>query len=103
MPDLSLTRWWDHQLEDDYPDCRLPYQQRMDNRIVRGRLAYDVVYCADCGKPQGLAPVEATTFVFYVCQVCVDGKGPPPGCHEVEMPEFRHLASIPPLRKREHE
>ncbi len=87
MPNLSRTRWWDRQLEFEYPDCRLPYLDREKVQVQRGRMVFDMVYCADCGAPKALAPVEATTFAFFVCNECVAKKGPPAGCVEVEGPK----------------
>lgn len=93
MPDLAESQFWDRQLEDGLPDCRLPYGKRIDSQITRGRMAFDIVYCANCHRPQGLAPVSGTSFVFFICDPCVGRQGPPEGVHEVSMPEFRSLAS----------
>lgn len=30
------------------------------------------IYCANCGKPQGMAPETMVTFAFALCQPCAD-------------------------------
>jgi len=86
MPNLSNTRLWDRQLEFGFPDCRLSYLEREKAQVIRGRMIFDMVYCASCGEPKCLAPMEATTFAFFVCDLCVARAGPPPGCEEVAGP-----------------
>ena len=83
MSNLSNTRLWDPQLEFAFPDCRLPYLEREKAQVTRGRMVFDMVYCANCGEAKCLAPVAATTFAFFVCDTCVGRDGPPPGCVEV--------------------
>lgn len=95
MPDVAESRFWDHQLEEGYPDCRLAYQNRIDNRIIRNGQAFDAVFCAMCGKPQGISPVT-TAFMFFVCDPCARDNPPDPELfREVAMPEFRYLATLP--------
>lgn len=82
--DLSKTRMWDRQLELGFPDCRLPYLEREKAQIKRGQIVFDTVYCVSCHEPKCAAPVEATTFAFFICNECVEEKGPPPECVEVK-------------------
>lgn len=83
---------WEKELERDgsliLPDCRLRFMERENTRVVIGRIAYDMVYCADCGKPaMGVNP--DCPHVFYLCDDCFATKYnnvPPAGT--VQIPEL---------------
>lgn len=85
MPDLRQSHWWDKELETDLPDCRVSYAQRERKIVHRGRMAFEMVYCANCGKESGLVTAEWTAHVFFVCDDCVLRQGTPPGCSEVHV------------------
>src|SRR5258708_32642837 len=82
--DLRNSRWWDKEIETGLPDCRVSYTNRDKQRVIRGRMVWEMVYCASCSKLHGLATVE-TPHIFFVCDACVTKQGPPPGCKEVKV------------------
>ena len=90
MPNLRESIHWDKQLEDGLPDCRLSYSERDNDIVYLGRMPMHQVYCASCGKLQGLSTMH-TTFVFYVCDPCVGRDGPPPACEEVKGPNLMEV------------
>jgi hypothetical protein len=83
MGDLRFSRVWDRQLESDLPDCRLSYSER--TTVMRGNLPMQMVYCANCGIPHGLATME-TTHVFFVCDPCFNRLGAIPGAVQIPDP-----------------
>ena len=80
MRDRRLESGWDKQLEFDgrehLPDCR---SRDTADRVQRGRIWWDKVYCANCGKLEGLVTSDWTPHVFAVCADCVGVLGEPPG------------------------
>jgi hypothetical protein len=80
MPDFSLSRYWDRQMEGPLPDCRLSYSNRERRTQRRGRMEMDVVFCGTCGQESGLVPVHCP-HVYFLCDVCfAKMQGiPPPG------------------------
>lgn len=84
MPDLTRSRHWDPELEGNLPDCRVSYLNREKNQVQRGRVVFDMVYCAYCHQPKMLAPVSGTAYAFFLCNECVEEHGPPAGCVEVK-------------------
>jgi len=85
VADLRNSRFWDKELEGGLPDCRLSPSTREKSIVMRGRMAFEKVYCANCGVESGLVTAEWSAHVFYVCNACVGINGAPPGC--VEAPE----------------
>ena len=79
------SRFWDPQLEEGLPDCRLSEDRRDEHKIIRGRLAFDPVFCGSCSKPSNFMAMEDTTFAFYLCDECAK-LGTPPGTHEIPTP-----------------
>lgn len=73
---------WDRQLEKGLPDCRVAFQDRERNRVVRGRMLLDKVFCAQCGGLYG-AVTPNVAFVFFLCDPCFYKGGTPPGCVKV--------------------
>lgn len=62
---------------DLLPDSRL-------RRHVRGILsflgiAWEPLFCANCGKKGPVVPEENTTFAFYLCEPCHEAHGVPAG------------------------
>lgn len=88
MSSLRESRWWDKALEGGLPDCRLTLG-RESGVVVRGtpfgEQRMEKVYCANCGKPEGLVTAGWCPHVFVLCQPCAKKNGPPPGL--VEVPE----------------
>ena len=85
---LNLSRLWDRQLQGDLPDCRLRYQDRQDDIVMRGQMPWSRVYCGNCSAAGGLVTEATVAFAFYLCNVCAARNGPPPGCHEVDVPSI---------------
>lgn len=75
--DRRLENQWDRQLEEGLPDSRL--RNREKNRIYRGGMWWETVYCASCGKPGGLVTADWSPHTFFVCDPCVAKNGSPPG------------------------
>ncbi len=71
MSDLRLGRNWDRQLEDNLPDCRVSYGERDRTVFMRGRMAMEMVFCAQCHQPKGAVTADWTAFVFFICDECV--------------------------------
>jgi hypothetical protein len=65
--ELRDSRNWDRALEQELPDCRL----RAKPTIVRARMLWERVFCANCGTDGGLVTAEWSPHVFYVCNDCV--------------------------------
>jgi hypothetical protein len=64
------------------PDARLDlWARRKRTEVVWGSLRIERVYCVNCGKAGGGAPLGSP--VFFLCDDCVATWGPPPGCIEV--------------------
>ena len=59
---------WDRSLEQGLPDCRL----RGKPTVVRARMLWERVFCANCGANGGLVTAEWAAHVFYVCSECWD-------------------------------
>ena len=58
---------------DILPDSRL---QRSDRgQVSRGGVWWEPIFCASCGTPGGLVPVENMTFAFYICTPCHERHG----------------------------
>jgi hypothetical protein len=73
---------WDRQLEFGLPDCRLSGSSR-DKTVVVGRMEFERVFCANCGKSGGAVTAGWCSHIFYICDQCDEKLGPPPGCIEV--------------------
>lgn len=59
-------------MDNILPDSRL---QRSDKGLrFRGSQGWRPVFCANCGKDAGWCP-ETTTFMFYLCDKCVETHG----------------------------
>lgn len=69
---------WEKGLEEGLPDCRVRPIDRHDKRIRIGQLEWDIVYCANCHKPQG-AVTPNSPHVYFICDDCVAVNGEPPG------------------------
>jgi hypothetical protein len=80
--DLAKSKLWEPYHNFGLPDCRLEYSARDNNRVVVGRVACDVVFCANCHQKAGLAPAEHTPFIFFICNDCAH-LGKPPGTVQV--------------------
>lgn len=74
---------WDIQLEGRLPDCRVKPFEREASQVTVGRGRWDIVFCAQCYKPQGAVPPNVP-HVFFICDHCVYVNGPPPDCIEVK-------------------
>jgi hypothetical protein len=74
---------WDIQLESGLPDCRVKPFEREKSQVQIGRMMWDLVYCAQCFKPQA-AVTPNVPHVFFICDLCVRFNGPPPDCIEVK-------------------
>ena len=62
----------DHMTTEYLPDCRA----QVPKGLIRGQGGNWVpVFCANCGKPGGAVPEENMTFIFYLCNYCVDAHG----------------------------
>lgn len=91
--DRRLEANWDRQLEEGLPDSRL--RNREKNRVYRGGLWWEPVYCADCGIPGGLVTADWAAHVFYVCDDCVGQKGEPPGVSKLTEADEKKARSYP--------
>lgn len=84
MRDRRIELGWDRQLEFDggqhLPDCR---SRNEADRVRHGRLWWDKVYCANCGKLEGLVTSDWTPHVFAVCIECVVRMGEPLGAMKI--------------------
>jgi hypothetical protein len=59
---------------DILPDCR---SREARNIVFRHGVAYQPIYCANCGKDAGFVPAETSTFAFYLCDApCAEQWGP---------------------------
>jgi hypothetical protein len=70
MPASNILREgnWNKELEGGLPDSRL--RDPSKTIIIRGQMAYEKVYCANCGKPDGLITAEWSPHVFCICNAC---------------------------------
>ena len=78
---------WNKELEGGLPDSRLRdpsnnvvYRMgRIEDpdtkTVYRGRIAYEIAYCASCSKPEGLVTAEWAPHVFALCKECADKYG----------------------------
>lgn len=66
MVELRNSRNWDRELEQGLPDSRL----RAKPTIVRARMLWERVFCANCGHDGGLITADYSAHVFYVCDKC---------------------------------
>ena len=85
---MGLRDNWDKELEFGLPDCRLANSvQRERKTVVRGRMVFEVAFCANCGEPDGLVTADWAVHVFCLCNKCAEHmrKNPLPGI--VEIPE----------------
>jgi hypothetical protein len=80
---MDPRKRWDSQLEGGLPDSRLSASRRHDNMVTIGRLSYERVFCANCGKPGGAVTPEFAAHVFYVCDNCACKCGDPPGLAKI--------------------
>jgi hypothetical protein len=80
---LRDGKYWDKQLEKDLPDCRLSHGTRSRKLVQRGRMTFEVAYCANCGKEDGLITADWSAHVFLICNDCVTIMGVPPGVAQV--------------------
>jgi hypothetical protein len=67
--DRRLELGWDPQLEGGLPDCR-PRARRDKHRVHRRDGVFDKVYCANCGKFDGLVSSDWTPHVYALCNEC---------------------------------
>ena len=67
--DRRLELGWDRWLESELPDCR-PRSRRDKDRVLRGNVWFDKVYCANCGKFDGLVTSDWTPHVYALCNEC---------------------------------
>lgn len=70
MTDLRNSLYWDKQLEQDLPDCRLAPGTRGRKLVMRGRMPMEVVFCAQCHHEKGLVTADWTAHVFFLCDDC---------------------------------
>ena len=64
------------------PDARLDlWARRKRTEFVYKSLAFELVFCVNCGAGGGA--VYKGCPVFYLCNDCVGKHGPPPGAIEV--------------------
>lgn len=96
MPDLRNSRFWDKQLEGGLPDCRLSPTMRERSIVMRGRMAWETIFCANCGAAWGLVTAEWSAHVFCICDPCFEKLGPPPGSVQVPDETVRGGAEKPP-------
>jgi hypothetical protein len=68
---------WEKSFEGDLPDCRVSPFERESHRVAIGRMLWDIVFCAQCHKPQGASP-PSCPHVFFICDSCVTNHPPPP-------------------------
>ena len=62
----------DHMTTEYLPDCRA----QVPKGLIRGQGGNWVpIFCANCGKPSGAVPAENMTFIFYLCNYCVETHG----------------------------
>jgi hypothetical protein len=80
--DRRLELGWDRQLEDGLDDCRS--RQREKHQIRRGRMLWDKVYCAACGRLYGLVTADWTPHVYALCDQCAEKFGDPAGAVKVD-------------------
>ena len=80
MRDARLEANWNKELEWEngrhLPDCRT---RNWRDRVWRAGMWWDKVYCANCGKPDGLVTSDWTPHVFALCDACVSVGGQPAG------------------------
>lgn len=82
MPDLRNSKLWDRQLEGGLPDCRA----KDGPTIVRARMAWRMVFCANCHEPGGYA-TEHVIHMFYLCDKCAPKHGDLDSLGLVEVPD----------------
>lgn len=73
---------WETGLEKGLPDCRVKAIEREKTMVTIGRMQWDLVFCAQCSKPQGACPPNVP-HIFFICDSCVRENGPPSDCIEV--------------------
>lgn len=84
---LREGRHWDKQLEGGLPDCRLSSEGARARTQVRiGGKWWELVFCANCGKPYGAVTPEWSAHVFYICTPCVEAHGVTEGLVEAKLP-----------------
>ena len=76
---------WDRELEEGLPDCRVSPFAREYKRVAIGRMQWDIVFCAQCHKPQGAVP-PACPHVFFICDQCMNDHPPPPEIMRLRVP-----------------
>ena len=84
--DRRLELGWDRQLEERRPDCR-PRGRRDKDRVRRGNAWYEKVYCANCGKLDGLVNADWTPHVYALCNECAEKFRAPPGAVQLTAEE----------------
>jgi hypothetical protein len=67
---------------DILPDSRTKSRSkgRTGSVMIEG-VVWVPVYCANCGKTQGLVPEENITFAFFLCDDCAEKMGPIAGTY----------------------
>jgi hypothetical protein len=88
-PENPLSKYWDRELQDSLPDSRLSGPGRRSTQIYWGNMLMEKVFCANCGADGGLITADWSPHVFFLCDSCAYGNGPPPGCAEVESTKLR--------------
>jgi hypothetical protein len=78
---LRNGRNWDRNLESGLPDSRL--KDPSHKMVYRGRQWWEKVFCANCGCDAGLMTAEWSAHCFYLCQLCAETYGQPPGTMEI--------------------
>lgn len=86
MVALRDSRWWDRQLEEGLPDCRLSGTARDNDTVVHAGMLWERVYCANCGHNGRLVTADFAAHIFYICEPCFAQLGPPPGAIEAGEP-----------------
>jgi hypothetical protein len=63
---------WSKELDQGLPDCRV---RGGGNTVVRAKMLWEKVYCANCGHLSGLVTAEWAAHVFYLCEKCAEVHG----------------------------
>jgi len=90
--DRRLELGSDSQLEGGLPECRS--NNREKHQVRRGLMLWDKIYCASCGKLEGLVTADWTPHVFAVCLACVDKNGEPAGVTKVAEQDEQRMRNV---------
>lgn len=82
--DRALHNQWDRENEGGLPDSRLRGPRRRNTTVVRAKMLWERVFCADCGHEGGLITADWSPHVFYLCDDCFHTKGVIPGTVEAK-------------------